>query len=184
MAEVGTVKLSVKGKNIDLTPALKEYAEKRVAKLNKFFQWREDVQVDVVLSVQKDRHRAEITYHLGGLVLRGESVDRDMYAAIDAASDKLDRQVRRHKNRLNHRLHVSPRLEAADPQPSPSEDVPKLVRTKRFAVKPMDIDEAIMQMELLGHDFFVFAHAGTGEVNVLYRRNDGQYGLIEPSVEG
>lgn len=184
MAVNGTVRLNIKGKNIEVTPALREYAEKRVAKLNKFFQWREDVLVDVLLSVEKDDRRAEITYRLGGLVMRGESTHRDMYAAIDEASDKLDRQVRRHKNRLSERLHASPRLmEAEAPTDAADNGGPSVVRTKRFLIKPMDLDEAIMQMELLGHDFFVFASAETEEINVLYRRKDGQYGLIEPTMK-
>lgn len=187
MSQVGTVRLSIKGKNIDVTPSLKEYAEKRVAKLYKFFQWREDVHVEVMLSVIKESHRAEITYRLGGFVMRGESTQRDMYAAIDEASDRIDRQVRRHKNRLQQKMHQSPRfadLVASQVAEVDEDDALDVVRTKRFAVKPMDVDEAIMQMELLGHDFFVFAHADTEEVNVLYRRKDGQYGLIEPSVQG
>lgn len=187
VAQVGTARIVVKGKHIDVTPALREYAEKRVAKVGKFFQHRNDVTVDVVLSVVKDSHIAEITYRLGGLILRGESRTEDLYASIDEASDKIERQVRRYKNRLQKKFHDSPRFldegagTAADE--ALDEELPKVVRTKRFAVKPMDLQEAIMQMELLGHDFFVFANAETEEVNVVYRRKDGQFGLIEPTVE-
>lgn len=189
MSRVGTARVSVKGKNIDVTPALKEYSEKRVAKLSKFFQQREDVEVAVVLSVEHDRHVAEITYQLGGLIMRGESRTKDLYASIDEAADRIDRQVRRYKTRLQRRLHASPRFgdgREADPSGEAAEGADgadiadRVVRTKRFSVKPMDVDEAIMQMELLGHDFFVFANAGTEEVNVVYKRKDGQYGLIEP----
>ncbi len=187
MARAGTARIVVKGKNIEVTQALREYSEKRVAKVNKFFQDRDDVAVDVVLSVEKETHIAEITYRLGGLILRGESRTGDLYASIDEASDKIERQVRRYKNRLQRKFHVSPRFpEEPVERPveeEPADEVPKVVRTKRFAVKPMSVDEAIMQMELLGHDFFVFANAETEEVNVVYRRKDGQYGLIEPMIE-
>lgn len=191
------VRVTVKGKNIEVTPALRDYAEKRVAKLNKFFTWRGDIVVEVALSVERDTHVAEITYSMGGLLMRGESRTKDLYASIDQASDKIERQVRRYKNKLRRWEHQSPRKgDGSAPDagaPAPDEpveaeeadaaDAPRVVRTKRFAIKPMDVEEAIMQMELLGHDFFVFANASTDEVNVLYRRKDGQYGLIEPTLE-
>jgi len=188
MSQSGTVRVVVKGKNIEVTPALKEYSEKRVAKLNKFFQGRGDVQVDVLLSVERDTHVAEVTYHLGGLLMRGESRTKDLYASIDEASDKIERQVRKYKARIKDRLHDSPRFGAgADGEPDDAaepaapEEV-RVVRTKRFPVKPMDVEEAILQMELLGHDFFVFANSSTNELNVVYKRKDGHYGLMEPVV--
>lgn len=188
MAQAGTARIVVKGKNIEVTQALREYAEKRVAKVGKFFQDRDDVTVDVVLSVVKDSHIAEITYRLGGLILRGESRTEDLYASIDEAADRIERQVRRYKNRLQKKFHVSPRFPeepGGAPQEEPLDDEPaRVVRTKRIPVKPMSVEEAVMQMELLGHDFFVFANAETEEVNVVYRRKDGQYGLLEPAVEG
>ena len=195
MSRTGIARVSVVGKNIDVTPALREYSEKRVAKLSKFFQGREDVDVSVVLSVDGDTHVAEITYQLGGIILRGESRTKDLYASIDAASDRIERQVRKYKTRLQERAHLSPRFgdgpggavvngAAAEAEPAQAAEAQgprdRVVRTKRFPLKPMDVEEAIMQMELLGHDFFVFANAGTEAVNVVYRRKDGQYGLIEP----
>lgn len=184
MSDTASVRIVVKGKNIDVTPALREYAEKRVNKLSRFFQNREDVQVDVVLSVERDMQIAEITYHLGGLFMRGESSSNDMYASIDEASDRISRQVRKYKDRIRSVTNDSLRFQVPDNGAIPSvdeEEAPEIVRTKRFAIKPMDIDEAVMQMELLGHDFFVFANAQTEEVNVLYKRKDGRYGLIEPT---
>ena len=195
MARIGTTRVVVKGKNIEVTPSLKEYSEKRVAKLSKFFQHREDVEVAVVLSVDHDMHVAEITYQIGGLIMRGESRTKDLYASIDEASDRIERQVRKYKTRIQRRIHASPRFgdgldpAAADAAMQEGEGIsgeeaqaggPRIVRTKRFPVKPMDVDEAILQMELLGHDFFVFANAQTEEINVVYKRKDGQYGLMEP----
>lgn len=181
-----TQPIVVKGKNIDVTPALREYSQKRVAKLSKFFQGREDVKVDVVLSVERDTQIAEITYQLGSLLMRGESRTKDMYASIDEASDRIERQVRRYKSRISRKLHFSPRFGSGlkdvdqDGVVEEEEEIRRVVRTKRFLVKPMDVEEAILQMELLGHDFFVFANAEDEGVNVLYKRKDGQYGLIEP----
>jgi len=193
VANSQAVRVTVKGKNIEVTPALREYAEKRVAKLNKFFTWRQDISVEVTLSVERDTHIAEITYSMGGLLMRGESRTKDLYASIDEASDKIERQVRRYKNKLQQWEHHSLRKGEAAPavavaERAPEEEkgegeTPRVVRTKRFAIKPMDVEEAILQMELLGHDFFVFANAATDEVNVLYKRKDGHYGLIEPTLE-
>lgn len=186
MAQNGRVVIT--GKNIEVTPSLREYSEKRVAKLSKYFQDRDDVQVDVLLSVERDTQIAEITYHLGGLLMRGESRTKDLYASIDGASDKIETQVRKHKTRIKRKLHSSLRFGDGLPEqngatsPEPGEDEVRVVRTKRFTVKPMDVEEAILQMELLGHDFFVFANAGTEEVNVVYKRKDGRYGLMEPTV--
>lgn len=193
-----TFRVVVKGKNIQVTPALRDYAEKRVAKLEKYFQWRSDIEVEVALSVEKDTQIAEITYQLGGLLLRGESRTKDLYASIDEASDKIERQVRKYKNKIRRWEHESLRksdrgdqgdraareaLRADAGSEEGDSDGPRVVRTKRFAIKPMDVEEAIMQMELLGHDFFVFANADTDEFNVLYKRKDGHYGLIEPTLE-
>lgn len=195
MSQVGTVRVSVTGKNIDVTQALKDYSEKRVAKLGKYFQQRGDIEVSVVLSVENDEQVAEITYYLGGFILRGESRTKDLYASIDEASDRIERQVRKYKTRIQRKVHISPRfgdgLDTASQEAAPeaagsagaaegTDAAERIVRTKRFPVKPMDVDEAILQMELLGHDFFVFANAGTESINVVYKRKDGHYGLLEP----
>lgn len=183
MAEIGTMRIEVTGKNLDVTPALRDYSEKKVRKLVKFFRGGE-VRTEVLLSVQRDTHIAEITLHLNGLLLRAESRTFDMYASVDEAVDRIEQQVRKYKTRIQRRLQDSPRkgytpdLHVADGEKESAE--PVLVRTKRFAMKPMDADEAIMQMELLGHDFFVFTNSQTELINVVYRRRDGNYGLIEP----
>ena len=173
----------VSGQNVDITPALKEYAEKKLKKLHKFFEDRE-VEIEVVLKVQRELHVADITVQVGGLLVRGEGKTDDMYASINVAVDRIERQIRKYKTRINRRLR---RLDgqaagaAAGGQAEVEEDQElRLVRTKRFDVKPMSVEEAIMQMELLDHDFFVFRNDATGGVNVVYRRNDGGYGLIEP----
>ncbi|ADU50322.1 SSU ribosomal protein S30P;sigma 54 modulation protein [Thermaerobacter marianensis DSM 12885] len=183
--------ISIYGKNVDVTEALKEYARRKVGKVARYFTGT-PLQAQVTLSIERDRHIVEVTIPVpnSGLLIRAEEESDDMYASIDLVVDKLERQIRKFKTRLNRKAR---RLEATTGQAVPEADAPvdepdwtegeeegRVVRTKRFAVKPMTVDEAILQMNLLGHDFFVFANATTGEINVLYRRRDGQYGLIEP----
>ncbi|MEW6540442.1 MAG: ribosome-associated translation inhibitor RaiA [Bacillota bacterium] len=171
------MRIYVRGKNIEVTPALRGYVEKRLAKLGKFDQHFGSVQV--TLSVEKDAHRIEVTVPIDGLILRGEEATGDMYASIDLVVEKLEKQLEKYKGKLlNRRPGVG---ETAREREAPEdEDEYRIVRTKRFALKPMPVDEAVMQMNLLGHSFFVFANAENQQVNVVYRRKDGHYGLIEP----
>lgn len=171
--------IKIRGKNIEVTPSLREHVEKRLGKLDKFL--KEDQDVQVTLLVEKDRHQVEVTIPLGGYILRGEEETGDMYASIDMVVDKLERQVRKYKTRLAKRLKEDSLKDLGNGNtPEEENEKPLVVRTKRFAIKPMPVDEAIMQMNLLGHSFFVFSNAETEEVNVVYRRKDGNYGLIEP----
>ena len=175
------MRIIVRGKNIDVTPALRDYVEKKVGKLAKLL---DDVTEAVVtLAVERERHIVEVTVPVGGgRLLRGEMSSGDMYASIDMVMDKLEKQAEKYKTKLARKMKNGSVLDIV-PQPSPAidrEPVPQLVRTKRFPVKPMPVEEALLQMNLLGHDFFVFRNADTEEVNVVYRRKDGNYGLIEP----
>lgn len=175
------MRIIVRGKNIDVTPALRDYVEKKVGKLAKLL---DDVTEAVVtLAVERERHIVEVTVPVGGgRLLRGEMSSGDMYASIDMVMDKLEKQAEKYKTKLARKMKNGSVLDNV-PQPSPPTDrepVPQLVRTKRFPVKPMPVEEALLQMNLLGHDFFVFRNADTEEVNVVYRRKDGNYGLIEP----
>jgi putative sigma-54 modulation protein len=174
--------LKITGKNFDVTDALKERVNKKLGKLDKFF--RPGTEAQVTMSVQRNRHILEVTIITGGITLRAEVAGDDMYACIDKAQDILERQIRKNKTRLAKRLHEGI-LEQPDAFRPGTEDVEeekefRVVRTKRFAVKPMLVDEAILQMNLLGHEFFMFTNAETNQVNVVYRRKDGNYGLIEP----
>ncbi|KNZ70118.1 ribosomal subunit interface protein [Thermincola ferriacetica] len=171
------MKLNVRGKNIDVTPALKEYVEKRLSKLEKFFD--NELEVQVTLVVEKDTHKVEVTMPVNGMILRGEEATGDMYASIDLVIEKLERQINKYKTKI-----MSKRTKTGSPVEAPAagadEDEPRIVKTKRFAIKPMPVDEAVLQMNMLGHNFFVFSNAETEEVNVVYKRKDGNYGLIEP----
>jgi putative sigma-54 modulation protein len=174
------LKIIVRGKNIDVTPALRDYVEKKVGKLAKLL---DDVTEAVVtLSVEKERHIVEVTVPVGGRLLRGEMASGDMYASIDMVMDKLEKQAAKYKTRLARKIKNGSVLDVVPPQRrvAKEDQEPRLVRTKRFPVKPMPVEEAILQMNLLGHDFFVFRDADTDEVNVVYCRKDGNYGLIEP----
>jgi putative sigma-54 modulation protein len=177
------MKLTVRGKNIEVTEALREHVQKRIGKIQKYFE--SDTEAQVALGVVRELHTVEVTVSVNGLILRAEESTSDMYASIDMVVDKLERQIAKYKTRINRKARQLPEgIRAAAELPKvEEEDELNVVRTKRFAVKPMPVEEAVLQMNLLGHDFFVFANADTDEVNVVYRRKDGNYGLIEPSLK-
>ena len=182
------MKFDIVGRNVEVTPAMHEYVEKKIGKLKKYFEAVDRVDTRVTFKVEKGKHIVEVTIPVHGSIIRGEERSGDMYASVDLVAEKLERQLTRYKDRVNHRRSVH----VAHGQPEsvgtadsvferPGENFPKLMRTKRFDFKPMDADEAVMQMDLLGHDFYVFANSASNKVNVVYRRRDGNYGLIEPN---
>ena len=177
------MKLEIRTRNVELTEALRRYVEKRLARVGRYLDGIEEVQVR--LRLERSRHVVEVTIPLDGLVLRAEEQTCDMYASVDLVVEKLERQIAKYKTRLIRRLRTAGTREAA--APGTSEEKPEelgeeatIARVKRFPIKPMSVDEAILQMNLLGHNFFVFANARTAKINVVYRRRDGGYGLIEP----
>ena len=174
------MRTKVSGKNIDITNALKDRVEKKLSKFGKYFS--PDTEAQATLSVEKNRHIIEVTIPFNGVILRGEEATGDMYTSIDNVVDKLERQMKRQKTKLEKRIKDgSIKFDNLAASPAEFEDGEvRIVRTKRFAMKPMPIEEAVLQMELLGHSFFVFSNAETEEVNVVYKRKDGNYGLIEP----
>lgn len=176
------MEVAVYGKNVEVTNALRQYITRKIEKIDRFFKgWDQTLSAHVTLSVERDRHIVEVTVPINGFILRGEDSSDNMYASVDLVVDKLEKQVTKYKARFNRKVAAGAAA-AAGTAPTPAEDEsPEMVvRTKRFAVKPQSVDEAIMQMNLLGHDFYVFANAETEEINVVYRRKDGAYGLIEP----
>jgi putative sigma-54 modulation protein len=180
------MRLQVKGKNLEVPPAIREYAESKLAKLDRHLH--ESAQVELELSMERnpsiaEAHVAEATVWSKGPVVRARESASDMKASIDLLVRKLERQVKRarEKRRPNFgRLRASAPPE--NPVPDTASEEPRIVRVKQFALKPMSPEEAVLQLELLGHDFFVFRNADSDEVNVLYRRRDGNYGLIEPQT--
>ena len=173
------MKIIVTGKNMVITDALKNVVRKKLSRLDKYFN--PDVEAHATLSVQKNRQKIEVTIPFNGVILRGEEENGDMYASIDLVLDKLEGQIRKQKTKLLKRNNSeSLRFQFIPNDAEENEEEHKIVRTKRFAVKPMSSEEAVLQMELLGHSFFVYRDAENGEVNVVYKRRDGNYGLIEP----
>ncbi|MGE5583728.1 MAG: ribosome hibernation-promoting factor, HPF/YfiA family [Bacillota bacterium] len=171
--------VTVNGKNVEVTEALREYANKKVSKVAKFFE-KSPRGAQVTLSTERGKHIVDITIQVDGLLLRGEEKTNDMYASIDGAVDKIERQVQKFKTRINRRFREENRVVVTPAASAEETGEPQIKRTKRFTMKPMSIEEAIMQMDLLSHDFYVFTNDETDQVNVVYRRKDGNYGLIEP----
>ncbi len=169
-------------RNLEITPRLRKYVEKKVSKLNRYLPDLEEVRVDLAVENTRSsdqRQVAQLTAWVGGTVLRAEERAGDLFSAIDTAVDKMRRQISRYKERRQERWQ---RAGAEAAAPPPEEEGGTLVRIKRFDMVPMTPEEAIEQMELLGHQFFVFLNADEGEINVVYRRRDGNYGLIVPQV--
>ena len=174
---------TIRGKNIEVTPALRDYVEKKVGKVTKYF---DNVgEITVLLTVSKDRHIVEVTVPVQGILLRGQEATMDMYTSIDLVVEKIERQVHKYKTKLEKRFREgSIRTDMiSSPPKAVEEDDAMVIKTKRFIVKPMDVQEAIMQMNLLNHDFFVYRDAKTEEVNVVYKRKGNTYGLIEPELD-
>lgn len=175
------MKFIISGKNIDVTPGLKETIMNKLGKLEKYFT--PDTEVIVTLSVEKERQRIEVTIPVKGDIIRSEQVSTDMYVSIDLVEEVIERQLRKYKTKLvarhqggNHFKKEFFEEDESDGEP----DEISIVRTKKFGIKPMYPEDACVQMELLGHDFFVFCNAETDEVNVVYKRKNGTFGLIEP----
>lgn len=174
----------VKGRNIDVTDALKDYVEKRFSKLEKYFS--KELEGTITLVVERGDHRAEATIPLHRYILRAEDTSDDMYASIDAVSDKIERQVRKYKTRMNRKGKQAKEETLINPavlEENTQEEADIIAKTKSFVLKTMDAEEAVMQMELLDHDFFVFLNADTDDVGIVYRRKDGKYGLLEPTLK-
>ncbi len=172
----------ITGRKVDVTDGLRDRIHKRLGKLEKYF--KDDPDVRVTLSVSKDRHTIEVTIFSTGVIYRAEETNTDMYAAIDTVVDVIERQMRRHKTHLEKKL----RKEAFDiPYAAPDVSEPdiaeekefKVVKVKKFAFKPMSVEEAILQMNLLGHEFFVFDNSENDAISIVYKRKDGNYALIE-----
>ena len=179
------MKIKIFGKNIEVTDGIKSAVEDKLGKLDKYFM--QETRVDVTLSVNKNEQKVEVTIPVKGNIIRAEEVSDDMYASIDMVEETIERQLVKYKNKLVDRKKVSkedftPAFIESD-YDEEEEDAVKIVRSKRFGIKPMDPEEACIQMELLGHNFFVFLNADTDEVNVVYKRKGNTYGLIEPEFD-
>lgn len=171
--------LELVGKNIDLKDGLKNQAQKKFSKLDKYFA--EEVQARAVFSKQKNGQKVEVTIFLPGTILRAEETSQDMFVSIDKTVDKLERQVRKYKTRLKKRYQNNEtiRFDNFDKEPAQKEEDKDIKKRKTFTLRPMHEDEAILQMELLNHNFFIFKNAENDKIEVSYKRSDGDYGIIE-----
>ena len=170
----------ITGRNMVVTEGLREAVEEKLGKLDKFFA--SETEVHVTLSVQKEHQKIEVTIPVKGNIIRSEQESDDMYVSIDLVEEVIERQLRKYKNKLVAKNQEGNNFSKTlfETEESIEDDEVKIVRTKRFGIKPMYPEDACVQMELLGHNFFVFFNAENEEVNVVYKRKDGSFGLIEP----
>lgn len=175
------MRITITGRNIDLTQGLKDAVEEKLSKLEKYF--KPDTDVYVTLSVEKERQKIEVTIPTKGHVIRSEQVSSDMYVSIDLVEEVIERQLKKYKNKIVDKQQNAAAFAQEFVEKDYDDDEVKIIRTKRFGIKPMDPEEACVQMELLGHNFYVFFNSETEEVNVVYKRKGNTYGLIEPELD-
>lgn len=177
------MKIMVYAKNMQITEALRETTIKKIKRLEKFFH--QEVEAKVVLSIEKKSQKVEVTIPFNGRIVRVEETSDDMYNSIDDAVESLEKQIRKYKTKLQSKRYSNESIKFDNIEPwyeEESEEEFRVVKTKRFPVKPMNIEEAILQMDLLKHNFFVFLNSDSEEVNVVYKRKDSNFGLIEPEL--
>lgn len=179
------MKIKIFGKNIDVTEGIKNAVEEKLGKLDKYFA--EETRADVTLSVNKNEQKVEVTIPVKGRIIRAEEISDDMYVSIDMVEETIERQLVKYKNKIvGKKKSIKEAFSEAyidtDYDDDEEEQI-KILKTKRFGIKPMDAEEACVEMELLGHNFFVFLNAETEEVNVVYKRKGNTYGLIEPEFD-
>lgn len=176
------MKFNIVGKNIDVTPGLRSAVEDKIGKLEKYFT--KETEIHVTLSVEKDRQKIEVTIPVKGNIIRSEQVSNDMYVSIDLVEEIIERQLKKYKNKLVDRKQSNDffNQDYIEKDFMDEEDV-NIIRTKKFDIKPMYPEDACVQMELLGHSFFVFNNAETDQICVVYKRKGNTYGLIEPDVQ-
>ena len=178
---VDSMRITITGRNIELTPGIKEAVEEKLSKLEKYF--KPDTDVHVTLSVEKDRQKIEVTIPTKGHTIRTEQVSNDMYVSIDLAEEAIERQLLKYRTKIiSKKMNAAANFKAEylEDKVEEDEEEVRIVRSKRYDLKPMYPEDACIQMELLGHDFFVFVNAETDEVNVVYKRKANTYGIIEP----
>ena len=175
------MKFIISGKNIDITEGLKSAIQDKIGKLEKYFT--PETEVHVTLSVEKERQKIEVTIPVKGSIIRSEQVSNDMYVSIDLVEEIIERQLKKYKNKIVDKQQANSFFQQSfiDDDDTEEEDI-KIVRTKKFDIKPMYAEDACIQMELSGHNFFVFCNAETDQVNVVYKRKGNTYGLIEPEI--
>lgn len=172
------MKFNIHGKKIEITEPIRNYIEEKIGRLDKYFENSNEITATVAVKLVGRKQAIEVTINTNSLIIRGEEASDDLYASIDIVSDKIERQIRKNKTRIHKRSNKD-KVFYLDYEVEKEEKEETIVKRKVVDTKPMDEEEAILQMELIDHDFFVFKNAETGNVNVLYKRQDGNYGIIE-----
>ena len=170
----------ISGKNLDVTDGLRSAVTEKLGKLERYFT--PDTEVQVTLSVEKERQKIEVTIPVKGNIIRSEQTSTDMYVSIDLVEEVIERQLRKYKNKLIAKHQEGGNFQKEFMEKETEDQEVKIIRTKKFDIKPMYPEDACVQMELLGHNFFVFVNAETDEINVVYKRKGGTYGILEPDV--
>ncbi len=173
------MKFNIHGKKLDVTPAIKSYIEEKIGRLDKYFENPDDITSTVLIKLRGNDQVVEATINANKFILRGEESHKDLYAAIDKVSDKIERQIRKNKTRMNKRVSRDLTMNFVLDFEEKEENDNVIVKRKVIEDKPMSEEEAILQMELLGHEFFAFRNMETQDVNILYKRKDGDYGILE-----
>ncbi|VLK00725.1 ribosome-associated protein [Streptococcus pneumoniae] len=175
------IKYSIRGENLEVTEAIRDYVVSKLEKIEKYFQPEQELDARINLKVYREKTaKVEVTIPLGSITLRAEDVSQDMYGSIDLVTDKIERQIRKNKTKIERKNKVATGQLFTDALVEDSNVVQsKIVRSKQIDLKPMDLEEAILQMDLLGHDFFIYVDVEDQTTNVIYRREDGEIGLLE-----
>ena len=173
------MKFNIHGKKLDVTESIKSYIEEKIGRLDKYFENPNDITATVLIKLRGKDQVVEATINANKFVLRGEEAHKDLYASIDKVSDKIERQIRKNKTRMNKKINKDLTMDFVLDFEEKEENDNIIVRRKVIENKPMSEEEAILQMELLGHEFFAFKNMETKDVNILYKRKDGDYGILE-----
>jgi putative sigma-54 modulation protein len=168
----------VTGRHLEITPALRDYAEKKIKRFDRYMS--NISEAIVTLSVEKYRHKVEVLLKANGVLIQAEGITGEVYSSIDEVVEKLERQIKKYKEKLVSHRKSEGKAGTTETEPATTAEVGRIIKNKRFELKPMNPDEAAMQMDLLDKNFFVFTNDNSGDINVIYRRRDGNFGLIEP----
>ena len=172
------MKFTIRGKKLEVTDAIKAYVEEKIGRLDKYFENPDNISANVMIRLSGNDQVVEVTINTHGLILRGEESNKDLYASIDLVADKIERQIRKNKTKIHKKSSKETIRDFKEFEVEEKEDANDVVKRKEIETKPMSEEEAILQMELIDHDFFVYKDANTNETNVVYKRKDGNYGLI------
>lgn len=172
------MKFTIRGKKLEVTDAIKSYVEEKIGRLDKYFENPDNISANVLMRLSGKDQVVEVTINTHGLILRGEEANKDLYASIDFVTDKIERQIRKNKTKIHKKSSKETIRDFKEFETEEKESSIEVVKRKKIEMKPMSEEEAILQMELIDHDFFVYKDANTNEIAVVYKRKDGNYGLI------